>query len=97
VGDEYDSGARLAQPSQGRKQALDLRRRQRRGRLIQDDDASAREQDTGDLDQLLQPDRKVAEPRQRIDIDAKPGELLTGFAGHAPPLHEAETIGRLAA
>ena len=44
---------------------------------------------------MLQADRQVAEPRQRIDVDAEPGELLAGFARHAPPLHEAEAVGRL--
>ena len=55
------------------------------------------EQHAGELDQLLQADRQVAEPRKRIDVDAEPGELLAGFARHAPPLHEAEAIGRLRA
>ncbi len=55
------------------------------------------EQHAGDLDQLLQPDREVAEPRHRIDVDAEAGELLAGLARHAPPLHEAEPVGRLVA
>ena len=54
-------------------------------------------QHAGDLDQLLQADRQVAEPRKRIDVDAEPRELLTRFARHAPPLHETEAIGRLGA
>ena len=33
----------------------------------------------------------------RIDVDAEPGELLARLARHAPPLHEAEPIGRLRA
>ena len=95
--DEDDAGAFVAQPPQGRKQALDLGRRQRRGRLVEDDDAGTREQDAGDLDQLLQADRQITEPRHRIDVDAEPCELLAGFARHAPPLHQAEAIGRLGA
>ncbi|MEY9920108.1 hypothetical protein ABIF99_006423 [Bradyrhizobium japonicum] len=67
------------------------------GRLVQDDDAGAGEQHAGDLDQLLQPDREVAEPGHRIDVDAEAGELLAGLARHAPPLHEAEPVGRLVA
>ena len=78
-----------------REQALDFRRRKRRGRLVEDDDAGAGEQHAGDLDQLLQADRQVAEPRQRIDVDAEPLQLLAGFARHPPPLHEAEAVGRL--
>ena len=77
--DEDDRGALFAQPSQGREQPLHLRRRQRRGRLVEDDDAGAREQHAGDLDQLLQADRQIADPRQRIDVDAEPRELLAGL------------------
>ena len=47
---------------------------------------------TGDLDQLLQADRQVAEPRHRIDVDAEPFQLLAGFARHAPPLHEPKRL-----
>ena len=97
MGNEDDAGAFVPQPSQGGEQAFDLRRRKRRGRLVEDDDARAGEQDAGDLDQLLQSDRQVAEPRKRIDVDAEPGELLARFARHAPPLHEAEAIDRLGA
>ena len=55
------------------------------------------EQHAGDLDQLLQADRQVAEPRKRIDIDAESGELFARFARHAPPLHQAKAVGRLRA
>ena len=34
---------------------------------------------------------------QRIDVDAEARELLAGLARHAPPLHEAERVGRLVA
>ena len=46
---------------------------------------------------MLQADRQVAEPRQRVDIDPEARELLAGFARHAPPLHEAYGVGRLVA
>ena len=95
MGNEDDARAFVPQLSQGRKQALHLRRRERRGWLIEDDDARAGRQNAGDLDQLLQADRQVAEPGERIDVDAESGELFTGFARHSPPLHEAEAIGRL--
>ena len=97
MGDEDDAGAFVAQAPQGREQALHLRRREGGGRLVEDDDAGAREQHAGDLDELLQADRQVAEPRHRIDVDAEPCKLLTGFARHAPPLHQAEAVGRLRA
>src|SRR5881227_3746090 len=50
----------------------------------------APENSTRDLDQLLEPDREVAEPRHRVDVDAEAGELLAGRARHPPPLHQAE-------
>ncbi len=95
MGNEDDAGAFIAQPSQRREQALHLRRRERRSRLVEDDDAGARRQHAGDLDQLLQADRQVAEPGIGIGVDAKFGELFTRLARHAPPLHDAEAVGRL--
>ena len=56
---------------QHREEPLDLRRRQRRGRLVEDDDARAGEQDAGDLDELLQADRQVADAPLRVDVDAE--------------------------
>jgi hypothetical protein len=85
--DEDDAGAFVAELVQRREQTLDLGRGKGGGRLVEDDDAGAGEQHAGDLDQLLQADRQVAEPRHRIDIDAKPGQLLAGLARHPPPLH----------
>jgi hypothetical protein len=85
---EDDAGAFVPQPFQRCEQAFHFRRRQRRGRLVENDDAGARRQHAGDFDQLLQPDREVAEPRHRIDVDAEPLQLLAGLARHAPPLHE---------
>ncbi len=34
------------------------------------------EQNSGDLDQLLQADRQIAEPRKRIDVDPESRQLL---------------------
>ena len=60
------------------------RRREGRGGFVEDDDAGAREQDAGDLDELLQADRQVAERGTRIDVDAEPGQLFARLARHAP-------------
>ena len=62
------------------EQPLHLGRRQRRGRLVEDDDAGAREQHAGELDQLLQADRQRAHAGARIDVDAEAGEMLAGAA-----------------
>ena len=56
MGDEDDAPAALAQAPQHPEQPLDLGRRQGRGRLVQDDDARAGEQDAAELDELLHAD-----------------------------------------
>ncbi|MGY4337844.1 hypothetical protein ACVWW3_002750 [Bradyrhizobium sp. LM2.9] len=95
--DEDDCRAFRAQAPQRCEQPFDLGRGKSGGRLVQDDDARAGEQHARDLDQLLKPDREVAEPAHRIDVDAEAGELFAGLARHAPPLYQAEPVGRLVA
>ncbi len=62
------------------EEPLHLRRREGRGRLVQDDDARAGEQHAAELDQLLQADGQRAHGQPRIDIDAEAVEMLA-----APP------------
>ena len=88
----------LAHPAQHREQPRDLRRRQRRGRLVENDDARAGEQHAGKLDQLLHADRKIAEPRARVDVEAEVLQLLRRpRAPCAPQAIDAEPIDRLRA
>ena len=93
--DEHDAAPGLAQPAQQREQPLDLGRRQRRGRLVQDDDARAGEQHARELDQLLQAERQRAHPRARIDVDAEALQMLGRAAAHRPPVDQAEPVDRL--
>ena len=79
------------------EQALDLGRRQRRGRLVENDDARAGEQHARELDQLLHADRKIAEARARIDVEPEVLQLLGGASRHPPPGDDAEAIDRLSA
>ena len=79
------------------EQALDLGRRQRRGRLVENDDARAREQHARKFDQLLHADRKIAEPRARVDVEPEVLELRCGGFGHPPPGDDAQTVDRLSA
>ena len=72
------------------EQAFDLGRRQRRGRLVENDDARAREQHAREFDQLLHADRKIAEAGARVDVEAKVLELLGGPLGHPPPGDDAQ-------
>ena len=95
--DEDDAAAALAQFRQNREQALDLGRRQCRGRLIENDDPRAREQDPRKLDQLLHADRKVAEAGARVDVETEVLELQLGGFRHPPPSDDAQAVDRLGA
>ncbi len=71
VRDEDEAAARRPQPPQHREQPLDLGRRERRGRLVQNDDPRAGEQHAAELDQLLQAEGQATHARARIDVDAE--------------------------
>ena len=49
-------------------------RRQRRGRLVHDEDAGIERQRLGDLDDLLLADAQAARLALRVDRDAEPGK-----------------------
>ena len=58
--DEDDAAALRLQPAQRLEQPRHLRRRQRRGRLVEDDDPGAGKQHARQFDQLLHADRQAA-------------------------------------
>ena len=63
------------------EQRLAFRRRQRRGRLVHDEDARVERQRLGDLDQLLLADAQLGDPASRASIvDAEPLQ-----AARSPP------------
>ena len=95
--DEDDAAAALAQLGENREQALDLGRRQCGGRLVENDDPRAREQDAREFDQLLHADRKIAEARARVDVEPEVLQLHRGGFGHPPPGDDAEAADRLGA
>ena len=92
--DEDEAAPALAHPAQHREQPRDLRRRQRRGRLVENDDARAGEQHARKLDELLHADRKIAETRARVDVEAEVLQLLR--APRAPCARQAIAPKRLA-
>ena len=51
-----------------------FRRRQRRGRLVHDEDARVERQRLGDLDELLLADAQPGDPRLRVELDPEPLE-----------------------
>ena len=95
--DEDDASAFLAQPREDAEQTFDLRRRQSRSRLIENDDARAREQHARELDELLHADREIAEPRARVDVEPEVLELFRRALSHPPPRDDAHSIHRLIA
>ena len=87
----------LSQAPQHGEQALDLGRGQRRGRLVQDDDARARKQHAAQFDQLLHADGKRTHGRMGVDGDPQPPQMVIGLARHAAPIDDAEARRGLAA
>ena len=80
------------------EQPLDLGRRQRRGRLVEDDDARARKTARATSStSCCTPIGKSPMARPRIDVEPEVVQLLGGSRGHPPPVHEAEPVDRLGA
>ena len=84
-------------PAQHLEQPRDLGRRQGGGRLVEDDDARAGEQHARELDELLHADRKIAEARARVDVEAEVLRAARRLARHAAPGDDAEAADRLRA
>ena len=59
--DEDDRGAGRPEVAEDGEEALDVRRRQRRGRLVEDEDAPGGGEGAGDLDELALGDRQLAD------------------------------------
>ena len=68
---EDDRATFVAQAARNGKERVDFLRRQRRGRLVHDDDAAVGGQRAGDLDHLLVGDRKTAHRPRDVDRNAE--------------------------
>ena len=95
--DEDHASAFFAQPREDAEQPFDLRRRQSRSRLIEDDDARAGKQHARQFDQLLHADREIAKACARVDVEPEVLELFGRALGHAPPGDDAHPVDRLGA
>ena len=93
--DEDDAAPARPHGAQHLEQALHLGRRERRGRLVENDDAGAGEQHAGELDQLLQADRQRAHAGARIDVDAEAREMLAGAGDMARQSMKPSRVGCL--
>ena len=94
VADEQDRDATRPQVADDREQALDLVRRERRRRLVEDQDARLDRQRLGDLDELLVGHRQAADRRADVELDV---ELLEqGLRGppRRAPVEDPEPAGR---
>ena len=94
---EHDRHAVLAQPVHDGEQPLHLRFRQRRGRLVHDDQAAFQRQRARDLDELLLGDRQRGNRRAGIDGQADAADDLARGVDHLAPVHQAERPDRRAA
>ena len=70
VADEDDRNAALAQTAHGREEAVDLVRRERRGRLVHDQEAGARRERLRDLEELTVGDAEARERAHRAGMSA---------------------------
>ena len=71
MADEQDRDAAIAEPADDREETRDLVRRQRCGRLVEDQDAGVERQRPGDLDQLLVGHRQAADQRLGVERDVE--------------------------
>ncbi len=71
VADEEDRDAAVAQAADDREQALDLVGRERRRRLVEDQDARVDRERLGDLDELLVGHRQAADRRADVEPDVE--------------------------
>ena len=78
----------VAQPSGDLEQPGHLGIRQRRARLVHDDDARVDRQRLDDLDHLLVGDRQSAREPAGIEVDAEVGEEDRGVLDHLRPVHD---------
>src|SRR5829696_3020928 len=96
--DENDGGALSAELVDDPEQLLRFFGRDRRGWLIEDEDARPRDERLRDLGHLLQCDAQPADFRARIDVESERMELLARFAIELRPIDQsADSTERLSA
>ena len=97
VRDVEERQALGAQALQHREHLGDVRRGQRRGRLVENEDARLARQRLGDLDHLPARQRQILDRRQRMDVRrAGARERLLGDAPLRAPVDQAEAQRRIA-
>ena len=90
MADEQHRDAASPQVPDDREQALDLVRRERRGRLVEDQDARLERQRLGDLDELLVGHRQAADRRADIELDVELLEQRLRRPARGAPVEDPE-------
>ena len=86
-----------AQPLQHDEHLGDVRRRERGGRLVQDEHARVARQRLGDLDHLAARERQVLDRRQGMNVlGAGARQRLLGDPALGAPVDQPEPLGRIA-
>ena len=88
VGDEDDRQALGLERSDDAGEIGDFRFAERRGRLVHDDEPRAHGKRARDLDELLLGDRKIANQRHRVALEADLVGDRARVLGEAPPADE---------
>ena len=94
VAHEQDRDPARAQVPDDREQPLDLVGRQRRGRLVEDQDARLDRQRLGDLDELLVGHRQAADGRADVEPDVELLEQGLRRPARGAPVEDPEPAGR---
>ena len=88
VADEEDGDALVAEVADELEELGDLVRRERRGRLVHDQDADVERDRLGDLDRLLRGERQPARRAPHVERHAEFGEDRLGLAEHRAPVDD---------
>ncbi|MNX85707.1 hypothetical protein D3C86_1175570 [compost metagenome] len=97
MGDVDDADAALPEITNDAEEMLDLALRQRRCRLVHDENVGIVGNRLGDLDHLTACHRKLTNTGFRIEIDTQPLKQGLGAAIHFAVINEAQPVFRLAA
>ena len=89
MGDEDDPDALLADEAQPAEQLVTFVRGQRRGGLVEENDAGGMHQRPGDLDELALRLAEALDGDQRIDVGGEQGEVRPRLLHHRRPVEKA--------
>ena len=94
MGDVDDCHARCRQPFDHAEELFGLVRRQRRGRLVEDEYGWVKGHGLGDFDDLLLRHSQIASARPDVNGDSQPRENLLGLCVGCRPVDESAPLRR---